>query len=990
MISWNETDMKEDELLKDLNSAQKEAVTAGQGPLLIVAGAGTGKTTVITRRIAWLIAQGLAKPGEILALTFTDKAAGEMEERVDRLLPMGYVDIPISTFHAFGERILRDFALDIGLPNQFRVLTGSEQWMLVHDNLSRFNLDYYRPRGNPTHFIHALIQHFSRAKDEEISPSAYLKYVEGLKLDADSDVGADPEEAKRLREVADAYHVYTQLLLEHSALDFGDLINYTLQLLRTRAKVRKELQARYKYILVDEFQDTNYAQYELVKLLSGEAGNITVVGDDDQAIYKFRGASISNILEFKKDYPRSKEVVLTENFRSMQTILDISYKFIQQNNPYRLEVKLATSKGTALSKKLVSARKGVGEIEHLCFPNAQDEAEGVMKKILALRKTHDCLWSDFAILVRANSSAALFLHALKRHGIPFEYVANRGLYYEAVIAEVLEYLKFLDNHEDSHALYKVLTTEPFLIPHEDIVKLTAHAHQKTISLYGALAHGKEVSVSEGGMTRLAELNRVRADHAAYGRERSAAELYVKIVHDLGIEARVAHPALVRDAQYLASFYERIRRFELDRTDHSLHHFLEYLALELESGEEGQLPADNEEGPDTVKVITVHSAKGLEWRFVFVVQLIDRRFPSTERKDPIELPLALIKEILPEGDVHLQEERRLFYVALTRARDGVYLTRAENYFGKTTRKPSRFLFELGFVKEEEKKTARTKGTAVSASKFPAIITPVPTGPARYPLPESFSFSSVSAFRKCPLEYKFRYLLRLPSPGHAVLSFGVTIHKALEEFLKIWQGRMNMTQGDLFSGGKKGALALPTFAELKGIYERVWIDDWYRDRAQKEEYRNVKGPRQLQHFYDNFVAEKPTPKYLEKFFKIAMGPYKFVGKIDRIDKGKEGSVIIDYKTGETNPEKLQKVDKDQLIVYQIAAQEFLNERVEKMMYWYLEPNAFSEPFVATVAQTEKLREEYVETMDEIMETIKSDSFNQAERDASTHTCKFEHLL
>ncbi|PKL72740.1 hypothetical protein CVV26_00575 [Candidatus Kuenenbacteria bacterium HGW-Kuenenbacteria-1] len=329
----------EKNLLENLNEEQKKAVTYKNGPLLIIAGAGTGKTTVITSRIAWLILSNQAKPEEILALTFTDKAAEEMEERVDILLPYGYVDLWISTFHSFAERILKQHAIDIGLSDNFKLLTQTEQNFLIRRNFDRFNLDYYRPLGNPTKFIQAMIKHFSRAKDEEIWPEDYLKYAEKLKKNLNKEKIKDQEIA-RINEIANAYHIYQQLLLENSALDFGDLINYTLKLFKKRPQILEKYQKQFKYILVDEFQDTNWAQYELIKLLSAQKNNITVSFDDDQSIYKFRGASISNVMQFKKDYPKAKQIALIKNYRSKQNILDLAYDFIQLNNPNRLEWQL--------------------------------------------------------------------------------------------------------------------------------------------------------------------------------------------------------------------------------------------------------------------------------------------------------------------------------------------------------------------------------------------------------------------------------------------------------------------------------------------------------------------------------------------------------------------------------------------------------------------------------------------------------------------------
>ncbi len=322
-------------LLNNLNTEQKKAVTYKNGPLLIVAGAGTGKTTVITHRISWLILSNKIKPEEILALTFTDKAAEEMEERVEQLLPYGYVDLWISTFHSFAEKILKQHALDIGLSDNFKLLNQVQQNFLIRQNFDQFNLDYYRPLGNPTKFIQAMIKHFSRAQDEEIWPEDYLKYAKQL-----NNKKTEDQEIARINEIANAYHTYQQLLLKNSSLDFGDLINYLLKLFKERPQILKKYRKQFQYILIDEFQDTNWAQYKLIKLLTAPKNNITVSFDDDQSIYKFRGASISNVMQFKKDYPKAKQVALIKNYRSKQNILNLAYDFIQLNNPNRLEWQL--------------------------------------------------------------------------------------------------------------------------------------------------------------------------------------------------------------------------------------------------------------------------------------------------------------------------------------------------------------------------------------------------------------------------------------------------------------------------------------------------------------------------------------------------------------------------------------------------------------------------------------------------------------------------
>ena len=340
------------EILKKLNKKQEEAVVHGNGPLLIVAGAGTGKTTVLVNRLAYLINEKKVDPANLLLLTFTEKAAGEMEDRADQIMSYGYTESWISTFHGFGERLLRESALDIGLNPGFKLLSQTEQWMLIRKNLDRFNLDYYRPLGNPTKFISELITHFSRLKDENISSAEYLALAEEKRADLDRELGGvswpldnpEAQECRRLQELAGAYHVYNQLLSENNSLDFGDLIIQVIRLFKERPNILKHYRDRFHYIMVDEFQDTNYAQYEMVKLLAAPKNNLVVVGDDDQAIYKFRGASLSNIMQFKDDYPEAKEIILCDNYRSRQEILDRAYNFIQYNNPNRLEEKLHIEK----------------------------------------------------------------------------------------------------------------------------------------------------------------------------------------------------------------------------------------------------------------------------------------------------------------------------------------------------------------------------------------------------------------------------------------------------------------------------------------------------------------------------------------------------------------------------------------------------------------------------------------------------------------------
>jgi len=945
----------------NLNQQQKQAIVHNKGPLLIVAGAGTGKTTVITKRIAYLIEQKKAKPEEILAVTFTDKAAGEMEERVDRLLPYGYVDLWISTFHSFCERVLRDHALDIGLPIDFKLVDPVTAWMLIRQNLEKFELNYYRPLGNQTKFVYALINHFSRCKDQGVYPQDYLKYADSLKTNL-TDL-KENQEIERLKEVATAYHVYQRLLLENNSLDFGDLINYCLKLFQERPLILDKFRKKFKYILVDEFQDTNWAQYELIKLLALPENNLTVCADDDQSIYRFRGASYNNIIQFKKNFPKTKEIFLIENYRSTQNILDLSYKFIKANDPNRLEY---VSK---IDKKLRAAKKGKGIIKHLHFKDLYEETQGVINKIAEIAKENkDISFSDFVILVRANDHANAFTRALERANFPYQFLASRGLYSKPIILDIISYFKLLDDYHESPALYRILNLPFFNIPAQDIAKINQYAKRKTKSLYEALNELPLIS----GISPLAEqsMNLILSlikKHTELTKKKNVSEVLVSFLKDSGYLKYLSDKESRQQLDLVNQFHQKIKNFEEANIDASLKNFMESLNMELESGEQGKLNFDPDQGPDMVRVMTIHSAKGLEFKYVFLVNLVDRRFPTSERREPIEIPVSLVKDIIPEGDIHLEEERRLCYVAMTRAKEKLFLTSADNYGGVRKKKPSRFLMEMGFVKKDDELVVETVKSVVARKQRKKTIAPLN-------LPPHLSFSQLAAFGNCPLQYKFAHVLRVPVRGKAVFSFGKTIHNTLYDFVKLVDRGKNTVQSDLFGSDKKEKqknkdLNLPNLVEL---YKKNWIDDWYESKNQKQEYYKL-GQKIIKGFYEKFIQEQPKifringDPALEISFRFKVAGNTLIGKIDRIDQIQEGIEIIDYKTGKYK-EKLSSENKQQLLIYQMAAEQALGLKPVKLSYYYLEEGKKTS-FLGNDQDKEKQKQE-ITTM---AEKIKSSNFD-----------------
>ncbi|HUV72505.1 MAG TPA: ATP-dependent DNA helicase [Clostridia bacterium] len=881
---------------KKLNPEQLKAIQHGEGPLLIIAGAGTGKTTVITERIKYFIIEQKVSPGELLALTFTEKAAREMEERVDVVLPLGYANMWISTFHSFADRILRDEAVNIGLDPNFRVMTQAENIHFLRKNLFEFELEYYRPLGNPNKFIEGLLQHFSRLKDEDVVVTDYFDYLKKLKKEGKEEF---EEEIARSEELAKAYQTYEELKTKHGFLDFGDLQSQVLKLFRTRKKILKQYQEQFKYILVDEFQDTNYAQYVLVKLLAPPPkANLTVVGDDNQAIYRFRGAAISNILQFKDDYPGAKEVVLNKNYRSTQTILDVAYRLIKNNDPDSLEAKLG------ISKKLQKMRQvEEKEVEFLLADRVENEAEIVAKKILEL--SGDYQYRDFAILVRANNHAEPFVRALNRAGIPNQFLGPGMLFRQPEVKDLIAYLLLLYNLEDSISMYRLLSIDYFGVEGRELATLLNFSRRQKISLFETceeLVTNNSLAVSPKSAEIMDKLVKIIHHHLNLMKTETAGQILYYFLEESGLLKRFSNYESEEDekkAQNIAKLFDKIKGFEATHEDASVFAVVDFINLSLELGESPLASDEDWLNNNAVNILTVHSAKGLEFPVVFLVNLVAQRFPSLARQEQIPLPQELIKEILPIGDFHLEEERRLFYVGMTRAKDRLYLT-AANYYGegKREKKLSPFVAEALGEKALGQKLVLPQTDQLSIFA-PLVKTQKPKSLFPRPALTELSYSQIDSFNTCPLKYKFSYLLSLPTPPSAALTFGSVIHQTMCDFYQ-----------RALSGQK------PNKKDVLKIMAENWSSLGYISQAHQKKYKK-EGEKILSQFFEKAYSAKDLPIVLEQPFSVKISSsLKINGKIDRIDKTKKGIEIIDYKTGKSSSQK--EVDKDlQLALYALAA-------------------------------------------------------------------------
>ena len=987
---------------KNLNKSQIDAASHKDGPLLIVAGAGTGKTTVLVERLGYLIENKLAKPGEILITTFTEKAAAEMEERADKILPYGYVDLWICTFHGLCERILRDHSLDIGVGSNFKLLSQTEQWILIKKNLDKFDLDYYKPIGNPTKFIYELVKHFSRLKDENITSQEYLEYAQKLLItnnelqiknseQESTNSNTEKIEIKRINELANAYYVYNKLLLDNSFLDFGDLINYTIKLFKERPNILKFYKAKFKYIMVDEFQDTNWAQYELIKQLQmtndelrikkiqnniSESQNLVVCGDDNQAIYKFRGASISNILQFKDDYPNAKEIVLNENYRSGQNILDASYRFIKHNDPNTLEARLG------INKELKANKEEAGTVEHLDFETEHEEVTNIVSMIKEIQDSRFNIqdskinWSDFVILVRANSAADAYVSELTRQNIPNQFMSLRGLYYKPIILDCLAYLKLLDNYHESSAIFRALNMVLFKVGYKDIININKFARRKVWSLYEALNHINAIpNISPESVVNINRLLAMIKKHSVLAQSESTSKVFINFIYESGLVEGLDYDRDKQIFNYLDQFYKKIKKFEISEPDLKLKDFMEMIELELEAGETGALKLDFED-VDTVKIMTVHGAKGLEFKYVFIPNLVAQKFPTINRKEKIIIPDKLVREKLPEGDVHIEEERRLFYVAMTRAKDALYLTSARDYGGAREKRPSKFIEEVqimqkskismsqqerGYKNQNDNSKFKIKNELmrdVDDMQNPKVLQKVD---ADIITPTRFSFSQLAAFETCPLQYKFNFILKIPVPGKPTMQFGRVMHNTLKDFF-VPLLVDSIAQPNLFGDELNKNKPKPTLRDLLNIYDKHWVNDGYGSKEEREQYKQ-KGLRIFRDFYKNLEQNGwPNILALEKSFLLKFNKYIFKGAIDRVDKLDDDSVeIFDYKTGAAK-EKLTGNDKRQLILYKLAIEELFGAKVSKLTFYYLENNT-SISFSAKDKEVERLKIKIMEQIEEI---------------------------
>ncbi len=629
-------------ILEELNDVQKDAVTYVDGPMLILAGAGSGKTRVLTYKIAYLIDMGIVKPWEVLAITFTNKAAKEMRERVDNLLPDMSKEIWLGTFHSVCVRILKREIELLGYTRDFNIMDELDKQRVVKDILKRMNIDDKQFPAN------SICYEISSAKDKLKNAAMYATEARG---------------DFRKEKIAEVYKEYEREIKKNNSVDFDDIIMLTVELFKTHFDRLAYYQNKFKYILVDEYQDTNHAQFVLISMLASLHGQICVVGDESQSIYGFRGADISNILNFEKQFIGSKVVKLEQNYRSTKNILNAANHVINKNS-------------SKLDKKLWTENDEGDKIKYFTAKNEYDEGQYIVDSIDKMVRENNLKYSDFAVLFRTNAQARAIEEVFMRESTPYRLIGGLKFYSRKEIKDMIAYLKLIHNPNDNVSLKRIINEPKRGIGDTTVDMLSEMADSKDMSIYNFINDSSNIQGmrASGNLMLFKDMiNELIKDKFTL----SITELMKKILLITGYEEMLVRENTSEAEGRLENIYEFLgvaAEFEKEEADNSLSEFLDSIALVSDTDK-------LDEGEEAVTLMTMHSAKGLEYNIVFIVGMEDGLFPSK-------------KSIFEHDDV--EEERRLCYVGITRARKKLYLTNAKQrtLYGSTSYTiPSRFISEI---------------------------------------------------------------------------------------------------------------------------------------------------------------------------------------------------------------------------------------------------------------------------------------------------------
>ena len=940
------------DIFSRLNPQQSEAVEEIDRPLLIIAGAGSGKTLTVASKIAYLLARGVSSEN-ILALTFNQKAAEELKVRVAELLttPM---DLNISTFHSFCNQVIQDNILNTKLNANFKVITETAQLVYLAKNINSFELEHIEFNHKPYTLAEEMKKFISRCKDEFVTPEDLQLYLEEHKKIPIDETAQ--EDLNNLGDILKIYRAYETYKLQNNLLDFGDMLCIVYNLLKNKPSVLNSYQEKFKFIIVDEFQDTNYIQLQIVNLIAKKHGHITVVGDDDQSIYRFRGAHLTNISEFKKTFPNFVEKTLEHNYRSTKKIVATANTLIE-HSPERTTKQLFTNNPDGDNIPLIET------------PNDTAQANYILELTKQLLKIYPP--QDIAILCRRRASAEPIINAFRKHALPFNFVGETGFFQEPIIKDLTAFLKVLSNPLESNVeIIRILTRRNYGIKQVDICKFSSYANQNGLSLYETFDHLNKIAVDkikflvvkQTLLDILNNKNRLRT---------------LDLVHTILFEREFYKYELAlknnRNLLLLNQFYAFAEEFNSIYPNSDIEAFTDYLSFA--SNFEIEEKNDTEQA---IVISTIHGVKGMQYPAVIIPDVNERKIPTTYQRDKFAVPQKLLKGIHSKYDdkeLHIQEERRLFYVALTRAKEKLFITYANRHGeNKTDSKPSRFLQEINCQQNQDltfqqvdppevpleltdtanqtktellqqvianltterfneaiesvllfakatNKNIDIQTDIINKIKEPnyTLLEQVNEKPLTVSADHVFSVSQFVSYKKCPRQYHYRHVMKIPEKPRYYFDFGTTIHNIAERLTRLQKEKQPINE---------------TIAEE--LLAKFWSSKSYLSELdEKRDYAEAKSI--LKVFLEEQSKTKTEILDIERWFETAVGNVRIRGRIDRIDKDETGYTVIDYKTSKM-ASSLNELKKDiQLIVYALAVRGIYGgESQLKVGDWFLRPN------------------------------------------------------
>jgi DNA helicase-2/ATP-dependent DNA helicase PcrA len=902
---------------------QQLAIAHVHGPMLVIAGAGTGKTTVLTRRVANLIREGHARPDEIVALTYTENSSAEMMARVRGELKGTDIDgLQACTFHAWCNGLLQRRGADFG------VLDDKDLWVFLRRRIRDLRLKHFVRAANVGQFLDSLLDFMRRCQDELVGPAEYGRYVERLERSEvpfprvagskkQAELG-DGEILERCQEITRVFATVEDMLLQKRLGTFGHMITKAYQLLKDDPTLLDDERLRTRFLLVDEFQDANFAQVEILSLLAGSAANVFVVGDPDQAIYQFRGASSEAFTLFKKKFPAARVVALEKNRRSLSPILRCAFGIVNDNPPvFSQEETSIFYQRTALESLRDEEAKQKGDtsvaapVEIVTWGAKEVEASDLARSIQKKRKAQRCQWREFAVLYRQHNHRDELVHEFAERGIPFS-IEGLDVLDTPEVRDVVACLTAAVSPNDAASLFRVAAMPQFSINPLDLRAAMRAVRRQELELrtvLGKLAGGPVVLESVEKMHREIEEDGVRADDA--------------------VNAVVRHFGLQRSELVVTftKFVEVWHTKAISETG-SPSEFLEYLDYFGQAHGTIALPRSTD---DAVQLLTAHAAKGLEYRHVAIIRGSSTSFPIPCKEPLIAFPPELRRpdaSLKDDKTLHEEEERRLFYVAMTRARDtlAIYANQGK---GKKDPKPTKFLREFMVHPAYRKFWSTHPAAAVQDTLFAEeeqrIALQQSNVAAWLLMPSSTSFvtglsaSAIEIYEECPLRFKLEREWNLPRDVSASLHYGSAMHGVLRTFYDGQRFAREISDDDLL---EQFRFALAS----AGIADRYQYELYLRQ-----------GMEQLRQFLE-YARSVPPPEVIETEhkFELQVGSAKLAGRVDRIDRtGPDTVAIVDYKTGK--PKSQEDADESlQLSLYALAARETQGKRADRLIFYNLENN------------------------------------------------------